>query len=108
VDLSSVLPAATVMVLTVTATTTSGCPLSESELKEVEHAGSIMLRLDDARRKVSLLGGSISISQVSPFSISALCRFLLSLVLSHLSLFFSLYRLCFFAMCVFESRLWTL
>mmetsp|Transcript_26655 Transcript_26655/g.37522 ORF Transcript_26655/g.37522 Transcript_26655/m.37522 type:complete len:478 (+) Transcript_26655:25-1458(+) len=52
VDLNGILPAATIMVLTVTATTTSGTPLPEEEMVEVLEACKLILELDAARRKI--------------------------------------------------------
>jgi U4/U6 small nuclear ribonucleoprotein PRP31 len=52
VDLKAFLPSATVMVITVTATTTDGKPLSEQELNKVFEACDVALELDSYKRKV--------------------------------------------------------
>lgn len=52
-DLKSFLPTATVMVITVTATTTNGRPLSEEEMMKVDEACEMALKLDAAKRTVS-------------------------------------------------------
>ncbi|OBZ89935.1 U4/U6 small nuclear ribonucleoprotein Prp31 [Choanephora cucurbitarum] len=52
VDLRSILPSATVMVITVTASTTAGKPLSPEEWSLVEEACDMVLELDAARRKI--------------------------------------------------------
>ncbi|CAO0797311.1 unnamed protein product [Mucor circinelloides] len=52
VDLRPILPSATIMVITVTATTTSGKPLSDHEWKLTEEACDMALDLDAARRKI--------------------------------------------------------
>ncbi|KAI8920030.1 hypothetical protein DFJ77DRAFT_450831 [Powellomyces hirtus] len=51
-DLKSFLPSATVMVVTVTATTTHGRPLSEPEINTVMEACDMLLELDAAKRKI--------------------------------------------------------
>lgn len=51
-NLRSVLAPATVMVVTVTASTTSGKPLSPEEWRKTEEACDMALELDAARRKV--------------------------------------------------------
>ncbi|CAO3653441.1 unnamed protein product [Mucor fragilis] len=51
-DLRPILPSATVMVITVTATTTSGKPLTDHEWKLTEEACDMALDLDAARRKI--------------------------------------------------------
>lgn len=53
VDLDSLLPPATVMVVTVTATTTAGSPLDGEELAEVLNACELVLKLD--KDKASIL-----------------------------------------------------
>jgi len=50
IELSSILPPATVMVVTVTSTTTSGQKLSEEDLKSALDACEMMLNLDQAKR----------------------------------------------------------
>lgn len=52
VDLDSILPAATVMVVTVTATTTSGEPLDEGTLATVMSTCDIMKQLDDDKTAI--------------------------------------------------------
>lgn len=52
VDLTSLLPPATIMVITVTATTTPGKPLTQEELEKVMEGCQIILDLDDARRSI--------------------------------------------------------
>ncbi|KAI9245864.1 hypothetical protein BDA99DRAFT_527653 [Phascolomyces articulosus] len=51
-DLKSILPSATIMVISVTATTTSGKPLTEAEWKITEEACDMALELDAAKRKI--------------------------------------------------------
>lgn len=53
-DLAGVLPPAIVMSVVVTATTTSGKMLSDSEWKAVERACDLADQLEDARKKVRL------------------------------------------------------
>ncbi|CAO3611396.1 unnamed protein product [Cunninghamella echinulata] len=52
IDLRSILPSATIMVVTVTATTTAGKPLKEEEWERTSEACDMALALDDARRKI--------------------------------------------------------
>jgi hypothetical protein len=52
VDLTGVLPPAIIMSVLVTATTTNGQPLSDSEWKAVERACDLTDKLEEARRKV--------------------------------------------------------
>ena len=52
IDLRSMLPSATVMVITVTGSTTTGQKLTEEEAKIVEDACDMALELDAAKRKV--------------------------------------------------------
>ncbi|PSC73830.1 U4 U6 small nuclear ribonucleo Prp31-like [Micractinium conductrix] len=52
VDLDRLLPPATVMVVTVTATTTSGKPLSEEELKKVVDACEMTLQLEEDKHLI--------------------------------------------------------
>ncbi|PRP81545.1 hypothetical protein PROFUN_10907 [Planoprotostelium fungivorum] len=52
IDLSDILPSATIMVLTVTATTTQGEPLAEEELKTVMDAVTASFALDESRTKI--------------------------------------------------------
>jgi U4/U6 small nuclear ribonucleoprotein PRP31 len=52
VDLTGVLPPAIIMSVLVTATTTHGQPLSDSEWKVVERACDLTDKLEEARRKV--------------------------------------------------------
>lgn len=52
IDLKSLLPAATIMVINVTATTTSGKPLSDVELKRVIDACDIAINLSKSRQKL--------------------------------------------------------
>ena len=52
VDLSGVLPAAVIMSVLVTATTTSGQTLSEGEWLAVQNACDLADRLEEARKKV--------------------------------------------------------
>ena len=54
VDLDDLLPAATVMVVTVTATTTSGRPLSQEELAKALEGCDLLLALDADKAKVRL------------------------------------------------------
>ena len=53
VDLTGVLPPAIIMSVLVTATTTHGQPLSDSEWKVVERACELTDKLEEARRKVA-------------------------------------------------------
>ncbi|CAO3654948.1 unnamed protein product [Mucor hiemalis] len=52
INLQSFLPSATVMVITVTASTTAGKPLSDSDWKLTEEACDMALDLDGARKKI--------------------------------------------------------
>jgi RNA processing factor Prp31 len=52
VDLSGILPAAIIMSVVVTATTTSGKPLSDAEWNAVQRACDLADRLEEARKKV--------------------------------------------------------
>ncbi|CAG8479826.1 9683_t:CDS:10 [Paraglomus brasilianum] len=52
IDLRSMLPSATVMVITVTGSTTTGQKLTEEEAKIVEDACDMALELDAAKRKI--------------------------------------------------------
>ncbi|KAF9649338.1 Nop domain-containing protein [Thelephora ganbajun] len=52
VDLAGVLPSAIIMSVLVTATTTHGQPLSDSEWKAVERACDLTDKLEEARRKI--------------------------------------------------------
>jgi U4/U6 small nuclear ribonucleoprotein PRP31 len=52
VDLGGLLPSATIMVVSVTASTTSGKPLSEENLKKTIEACDRALALDEAKKKV--------------------------------------------------------
>ncbi|KAI8066809.1 hypothetical protein BC940DRAFT_239600, partial [Gongronella butleri] len=52
IDLRSILPSATIMVVTVTATTTSGRPLSDEDLARTLEACDMAIQLDDARKKI--------------------------------------------------------
>ena len=54
VDLSGILPPAIIMSVMVTATTTSGQPLSEPEWQAVQRACDLADRLEEARKKVSI------------------------------------------------------
>jgi U4/U6 small nuclear ribonucleoprotein PRP31 len=54
IDLASLLPPATIMVITVTATTTPGKPLSPEELEKVLEGCKIIMDLDEARRAIVL------------------------------------------------------
>ena len=51
-ELDDLLPAATIMVVTVTATTTAGTPLPPEDLQSIQEACGLVLRLDEARKKV--------------------------------------------------------
>lgn len=62
VDLRSILPSATVMVVTVTATTSNGKELSPEEWKVTEEACDVAFELDNAKRTVGLFGFSFSLS----------------------------------------------
>lgn len=53
-NLRSILAPATIMVVTVTASTTSGQPLSSEEWRKTEEACDMALELDAARRKVKI------------------------------------------------------
>ena len=55
VDLTGVLPSAIIMSVLVTATTTHGQRLSDSEWKVVERACDLTDKLEEARRKVGNL-----------------------------------------------------
>ncbi|KAL4420982.1 hypothetical protein ABPG77_001301 [Micractinium sp. CCAP 211/92] len=52
VDLDRLLPPATVMVVTVTATTTSGKPLSEEELRKVQDGCAMALQLEEDKHLI--------------------------------------------------------
>ncbi|KAI8092794.1 uncharacterized protein BX664DRAFT_294098 [Halteromyces radiatus] len=52
IDLRNILPSATIMVVTVTATTTNGRLLTDEEWKRTEEACDMALALDDARKKI--------------------------------------------------------
>ncbi|KAL6298725.1 Nop domain-containing protein [Sparassis latifolia] len=52
VDLAGILPPAIIMSVLVTATTTSGQPLSDAEWKTVQHACDLADRLEEARKKI--------------------------------------------------------
>jgi RNA processing factor Prp31 len=52
VDLTGVLPPAIIMSVLVTATTTHGQPLSDSDWKAVEKACDLTDKLEEAKRKV--------------------------------------------------------
>ncbi|KAI8393264.1 uncharacterized protein BYT42DRAFT_339 [Radiomyces spectabilis] len=52
IDLRSILPSATVMVITVTGTTTSGRPLTAVEWKRTDAACDMIFELDAARKKI--------------------------------------------------------
>ncbi|KAI9091283.1 hypothetical protein DFS34DRAFT_635584 [Phlyctochytrium arcticum] len=52
VDLKSLLPSATVMSLTVTATTSKGHPLSQAEIDQVIEACDMLLSLESGRRQI--------------------------------------------------------
>ncbi|KAI9279569.1 hypothetical protein BY458DRAFT_584703 [Sporodiniella umbellata] len=52
IDLRPILPSATVMVITVTGSTTSGRPLTEEEWKSTEEACDMVSDLDSARKKI--------------------------------------------------------
>lgn len=52
VDLDSILPAATVMVVTVTATTTSGEPLPEGKLERIMEACQVIQQLDEDKMAI--------------------------------------------------------
>ena len=54
VDLNGILPPAIIMSVMVTATTTSGQPLSEAEWQAVQRACDLADRLEEARKKVSV------------------------------------------------------
>ena len=54
VDLNGILPPAIIMSVMVTATTTSGQPLSEPEWQAVQRACDLADRLEEARKKVSI------------------------------------------------------
>eukprot|EP01118_Nematostelium_gracile_P009385 TRINITY_DN3156_c0_g1_i1.p1 TRINITY_DN3156_c0_g1~~TRINITY_DN3156_c0_g1_i1.p1 ORF type:complete len:471 (-),score=148.73 TRINITY_DN3156_c0_g1_i1:132-1544(-) len=51
-DLTDVLPAATVMVVTVTATTSAGEPLDASELETINKACGLTMTLEEARKRI--------------------------------------------------------
>ncbi|KAI7856277.1 hypothetical protein BDC45DRAFT_64265 [Circinella umbellata] len=51
-DLKSILPSATIMVISVTATTTSGKPLSDQEWKITKEGCDMALALDAAKKKI--------------------------------------------------------
>ena len=55
VNLEGILPSATIMVVSVTATTTSGRPLSEDNLKKTLQACDLALKLDADKKMVSSL-----------------------------------------------------
>ncbi|KAI8340775.1 hypothetical protein BC941DRAFT_392423 [Chlamydoabsidia padenii] len=52
IDLRSILPSATIMVVTVTATTTNGRQLTDEEWQRTEEACDMALALEDARKKI--------------------------------------------------------
>lgn len=52
VELEDLLPAASVMVVTVTATTTTGRPLSDDMLAKVMQGCEMALQLDEDKQKV--------------------------------------------------------
>ena len=52
VDLDAVLPSATVMVVSVTASTTNGKPLSDADLQKTRMACEMQMRMDEDRRKL--------------------------------------------------------
>ncbi|KAL1920468.1 uncharacterized protein VTP21DRAFT_845 [Calcarisporiella thermophila] len=52
IDLHSILPPSTVMIVSVTATTTNGIPLSEEQLKIVIEACDMLLALDAAKQMI--------------------------------------------------------
>lgn len=54
VDLAGILPPAVIMSVLVTATTTSGQPLTDAEWSAVERACDLADRLEEARKKVRL------------------------------------------------------
>lgn len=54
VDLNGILPPAIIMSVMVTATTTSGQPLSEAEWQAVQRACNLADRLEEARKNVSV------------------------------------------------------
>lgn len=58
VELDDLLPAASVMVVTVTATTTSGKPLSEELLAKVQQGCDMALQLDTDKQQVCVEGGT--------------------------------------------------
>ncbi len=59
-DLTDILPAATIMVVTVTATTTSGTPLKGDEMNIVKEACEVALSLDETRKRVRFITYFIS------------------------------------------------
>jgi U4/U6 small nuclear ribonucleoprotein PRP31 len=62
VSLKDILPNALVMMITVTATTVSGSPLSTSVLAEVNKACELLINLDEARKKIiSFVEGKMSV-----------------------------------------------
>lgn len=65
VDLQGILPPAIIMSVLVTATTTSGQPLSEAEWQTVQRACDLADRLEEARKKVR-----IGIVCISPSSLT--------------------------------------
>ncbi|KAI9197432.1 uncharacterized protein BJ171DRAFT_519520 [Polychytrium aggregatum] len=52
IDLKALLPSATVMIVTVTATTTNGRPLSDTELKAVMDGCEMLQQLDGAKKMI--------------------------------------------------------
>ena len=67
VDLDAVLPSATVMVVSVTASTTNGKPLSDADLQKTRMACEMQMRMDEDRRKlVELVQSRICLLYTSP------------------------------------------
>lgn len=52
VDLSEILAPATIMIVSVTASTTQGVPLEEDELARLLEAADMALQLNDAKNKI--------------------------------------------------------
>lgn len=55
VDLHSILPSATIMVVTVTGTTTNGRQLTDDEWRITKEACDMVLALDAARKMVNIV-----------------------------------------------------
>lgn len=52
VDLADIIPAASIMIVSVAASTTTGAPLEEAELNKITNACDMALELDDWRKKI--------------------------------------------------------